>query len=378
MAPSLRNIGGRLLLVVVSTLVGFATAEVAVRVWAAVMLRSSGPRFDVALERSADALPDSNGSTTNLRGLVRASTSSNLVYELKPDLDCLFKGVNVRTNSHGMRNQACSRDKSVGVLRIAGLGDSVMFGWGVGEEDTYLRVLERRLATVGFGGRRIEVLNFAVPGYNSAMEVAALREKVLDFSPDLVILHFVRNDFNLPRFMIEAPDLWSLQRSWTVALIRDGLGSVQARGERWLGPRELEALSLAKRDRVRQRYGHLVGPEAFEAAMISLEEIARAHAIPVVFVLKKTDGEPYAAAYEAAKRHGFHVVTVGPYFTDYFRDHGVQPNREGWAETFWLSQRDPHPNDLGHRLFAEAILQTVTPIVAARPSISGRKTPGTP
>jgi hypothetical protein len=112
--------------------------------------------------------------------------------------------------------------------------------------------------------------------------------------------------------------------------------------------------------------------------MISLEEIARAHAIPVVFVFKKTDGEPYAAAYEAAKRHGFHVVTVGPYFTDYFRDHGVQPNREGWAETFWLSQRDPHPNDLGHRLFAEAILQTVTPIVAARPSISGRKTPGTP
>jgi lysophospholipase L1-like esterase len=296
---------------------------------------------------------------------------------LKPDLDCYFKGVHVRTNSYGMRNRSCSREKPDGVLRIAGLGDSVMFGWGVGEEETYLRVLERRFATVASGDRKIEVLNFAVPGYNSAMEVAAFREKVLGVSPDLVILHFVHNDLDLPRFMIEAPDLWSLRRSWIVAIVRDGLRSVTANSERWHEPRDLEALSTVNRDRVRQKYGYLAGPEAFGEAMASLEEITSAGAIPVVLVLLKTDGDPYAAAFEAAKRHAFHVVTVGPYFTDYVRDHGVEPTREGWADAFWLSRRDPHPNELGHRLFAEAIFQTVTPIVGSS-SWRAPDNPGTP
>ena len=378
MALKLRSLGGPLALVVFSTLVGIVTAEVAVRVWAGVVLRSSGPGLDEALKRSADTSPDSKASATSLRGLVRASTSLDLVYELKPDLDCRFKGVQVRTNSHGMRNQACTLDKPDGVLRIAGLGDSVMFGWGVGEEDTFLRVLERRLAFVVSDGRKIDVLNFAVPGYNSAMEVAAFREKVLDFSPDLVILNFVHNDFDLPRFMIEAPDLWSLRRWWIVALVRDGLRSVRENNERWHEPRKLEALSPEHRDRVRQRFGNLAGPEAFGAAMISLEEITSARAIPVVFVLLQTDGEPYAAAYEAANRHAFYVVTVGSYFTDYVRDHGVPPTREGWADAFWLSPRDPHPNELGHRLFAEAIFQTVTPIVTKQLFDGAAKNPGPP
>lgn len=111
--------------------------------------------------------------------------------------------------------------------------------------------------------------------------------------------------------------------------------------------------------------------------MISLEEIARAHAIPIVFVLKTIDGEPNSTAYEAAKRRAFHVVTIGPYFAGYARDRGLQAHREEWADTFWLSRRNPHPNELGHRLVAEAILQTVTPLVAAQPSVSGGP-PGTP
>jgi lysophospholipase L1-like esterase len=378
MALNLKHLGSRLLLIIVSTFVGLATAEIAIRVWVAITLRSSASPLDDALGRSTEAVPDSDTETTDLRGLVRASASTDLVYELKPELDCVFKGVRVRTNSHGMRNVECPRDKAEGVLRIAGLGDSVMFGWGVAEEETFLRLLEHRLTHAGFGGQEIEVLNFAVPGYNTAMEVTALREKALDFSPDVVVLHFVNNDFDLPRFMIEGPDVWSLRRSWTVDLIRDGWRSLRASGEQWHEPRELEILSPARRDRVRQRYAHLAGPEAFEAAMVSLEKMTRARSIAVVFVTMQTDGEPYAAAYRAAQRHGFHVVTVASYFTDYVRDHQVQPNREGWADTFWLSRRDPHPNQLGHRLFADAISHTVTPMIYARLSGEGGKAQGRP
>ena len=30
---------------------------------------------------------------------------------------------------------------------------------------------------------------------------------------------------------------------------------------------------------------------------------------------------------------------------------------KGWIRTFWLSQSDPHPNPLAHRIHAEAILE---------------------
>jgi len=112
--------------------------------------------------------------------------------------------------------------------------------------------------------------------------------------------------------------------------------------------------------------------------MISLEEISSSRAIPVVFVLLKTDGEPYEAAYESANRHAFNVVTVNTFFTNYVRDHGVPPTREGWADAFRLSRQDPHPNELGHRLLAEAIFQTVAPIVTKQLFDGPAKNRGTP
>jgi len=363
MALKRRNLVGRLLLILISALVGVVAAEVGLRVWAGLTV-PSGPGLEEGLERSAATSPDPDGDTTSLRGLVRASTSTDLVYELKPDLDCIFKGARVRTNSYGMRNRECPVEKPSGVFRVAGLGDSVMFGWGVGEEDTYLRVLERRFDSVANDRLEVEVLNFAVPGYNTAMEVVAFREKVLDFSPDLMVLHFVHNDLGLPRFMIEAPNLWSLRRSWLVDLVRDGWSGVRGGARQWHEPRQLERLSPEGRQRVREAYAHLAGPEAFHAALTSLAELTRGHSIPVIFVLLQTDGEPYAEASAAAVRHGFDQVIAGPFFTGHIREHGIEPTPDGWTDTFWLSRKDQHPNELGHRLFADAIFETILPFVA--------------
>lgn len=357
-----RIFGGRLLLVLASALVGVVVAEVGLRVWTGLTLRS-GPGLEDGLERSAATSPNPDADTTNLRGLVRASSSPDLVYELKPGLDCRFKGTRVRTNSHGMRGRDFSVAKADDVFRIAGLGDSVMFGWGVAEEDTYLRVLGQRLGSAVSGDRQAEVLNFAVPGYNTVMEVAAFREKVRDFSPDLIVIHFVHNDLGLPQFMIEAPNPWSLRELFLVDLIRNGWRGGQRRGWQWHQTRELEHLSGEDRRRVQDAYAHLAGPEAFRAALASLAQLAEADSIPVVFVLLQTDGEPYAEASATANRYGFLKVVAGPFFTDYIRDHDIEPTRDGWADTFWLSRKDQHPNELGHRLFADAIFETVMPLV---------------
>jgi len=358
-----RIFGGRLLLVLASAVVGVVVAEVGLRVWTGLTLRS-GPGLEDGLERSAATSPNPDADTTSLRGLVRASSSPDLVYELKPGLDCRFKGTRVRTNSHGMRGRELSVAKADDVFRIAGLGDSVMFGWGVAEEDTYLRVLGQRLGSAVAGDRQVEILNFAVPGYNTAMEVVAFRDKVRDFSPDLVVIHFVHNDLGLPQFMIEAPNPWSLRELWLVDLIRNGWRGLQRRGWQWHQSRELEGLSGEDRRRVQDAYAHLAGPEAFRTALASLAQLAEADSIPVVFVLLQTDGEPYAEASATADRYGFLKVVAGPFFTDYIRDHDIEPTRDGWADTFWLSRKDQHPNELGHRLFADAIFETVGPSIA--------------
>ena len=41
-------------------------------------------------------------------------------------------------------------------------------------------------------------MNTGVPGYNTYMEVAALKQKWLFYEPALVVIDFVGNDLDLP------------------------------------------------------------------------------------------------------------------------------------------------------------------------------------
>jgi lysophospholipase L1-like esterase len=72
------------------------------------------------------------------------------------------------------------------------LGDSITQGFGVeADEDVFTAVLEAKLRAEGVNA---EVLNFGVSGYNTEQEVETLREKGLQFDPDLVVLAFCAND----------------------------------------------------------------------------------------------------------------------------------------------------------------------------------------
>ena len=55
----------------------------------------------------------------------------------------------VNINKAGFRDYEYSVDKPEGVFRIAVLGDSLIFGFGVNLEDTFPKVLERMLKKEG-------------------------------------------------------------------------------------------------------------------------------------------------------------------------------------------------------------------------------------
>ena len=84
--------------------------------------------------------------------------------------------------------QRAARGDAVTVL---GLGDSIMYGVGLAPEETYLEGARRALAE---RGEPIEILNLAVPGYNTQQEDAVHKEIGDRLRPDLVLLHYWDDD----------------------------------------------------------------------------------------------------------------------------------------------------------------------------------------
>jgi len=125
----------------------------------------------------------------------RRSDNPILGYEHKanyrnPDPDSVFSCE--RTNAHGQRDVERTIAKPLGARRIILLGDSVVEGLEVRNID---RLMSRQLEALYPDGKT-EVLNFGVNGYCTLAEVELLRVKGLRFSPDVVVVVFVENDFN--------------------------------------------------------------------------------------------------------------------------------------------------------------------------------------
>ncbi|MBI2012378.1 SGNH/GDSL hydrolase family protein, partial [Candidatus Curtissbacteria bacterium] len=98
----------------------------------------------------------------------------------------------IRINSYGFRDDEFSQGKPEGVVRIAVLGDSQEEALQVELFDIWQKVMARRLSE-GLG-RLVESYNFGLSGYGTDQEWLTLREKVWQFSPDMIILAFSPND----------------------------------------------------------------------------------------------------------------------------------------------------------------------------------------
>jgi len=150
------------------------------------------------------AMLQPEGSTNegaSLKSIVEPNPNDKIIFELRPNLDLKFMRVQVKTNSCGMRDVERSVVKPKDVYRIALLGDSFAFGWGVEIQESFAKVLEANLNRFSGGKPQVQVLNFGVPGYSTFQEVSSFLEKGLDFQPDEVLIFFVDNDFGYPFFV---------------------------------------------------------------------------------------------------------------------------------------------------------------------------------
>lgn len=101
-----------------------------------------------------------------------------------------FEGRTYHINQQGFRGDDFLPEKTG--LRIAVLGNSCAFGWGVNDPDTFAERLRRRLIQAGLP--TVDVYNFSVPGYTSFQGVRNFRTCVIPYKPDIVVVTFAWND----------------------------------------------------------------------------------------------------------------------------------------------------------------------------------------
>jgi lysophospholipase L1-like esterase len=114
-----------------------------------------------------------------------------LRYVLSPDQHGWIDDGMVTTNSFGFRGNEIVVPKPVDLFRVVALGDSVTFGWGVNDPDTFCARLEQQLRS---RHSKVDVVNLAVPGYATRQEVALLKRNLDRLQPDLVLVGFYSND----------------------------------------------------------------------------------------------------------------------------------------------------------------------------------------
>ncbi len=103
-----------------------------------------------------------------------------------------FGTIHVTTNNDGFRGQQpVSRQKTPGTTRIIGLGDSVMWGTSVNQEQSFLGILQTKLAS---RSQDVEVINAGVVGYSTVQEALYFGDRLLAFEPDVVLINFCEND----------------------------------------------------------------------------------------------------------------------------------------------------------------------------------------
>ena len=103
-----------------------------------------------------------------------------------------FRGFRVTTDERGARGPRRDHPKPEGTRRILFLGDSVTFGWGVSDEETFVALLEASLNAAS--STPWETVNLGHMGYDTTQELGAYTEVGSLYEPDILVVVFVDND----------------------------------------------------------------------------------------------------------------------------------------------------------------------------------------
>ena len=283
--------------------------------------------------------------------IIQVSENPRIVYELIPNISVMFQKQPVKIGPNGFRGKIIPQKPSD--ICIVGLGDSIMFGWGVKEHERYLNVLSELLAA-RYPNNGWNVINTAVPGYNTVMEIETLKEKGLQYNPDLVIINFVGNDIDLPNFIRKKENYFS----WRKSFLKEQVTRFTRKSER----KSNIGLAVAPFDDVQEwrfegnpiqvpeAYRDMVGEAAYEKAMQELKVLSKQYQFDVV-VLSHWQLRPFVK--KICAELGFPTVETFPKWEEYITTHSITNPESAWQ----VFKGDPHPSVIGNKVIATALFE---------------------
>ncbi len=249
-------------------------------------------------------------------------------------------------NSEGFRDREWARVKSPGVRRIAFVGDSFTYGWGIERpEDRFPDRIQSAFDRRARGS--VEVMNLAKPGWNTGEQFAAIREGKPRYDIDEVVLCYVANDledllptsdaFNPTR--PPEPKFFNIDSSCLLDYLYRRILVPRAPSVREYFP----CLQNGYRDRALWRRQS----ERLRSIVDFCAQRGVTFRVVLLPLLKVPDQQ-------------FRQEEVHALLRDFFASHAVPvvdllPVVSGTTEDLVVNARDSHPNERAHQLFAEHI-----------------------
>ena len=257
----------------------------------------------------------------------------------KPGSSCKLMGVNAHINSDGLRDSEHSLPKD-GKYRIIFLGDSITFGWGVPEADSFKSIIERELNK----SYPAEIINFGDGNYNTEQEANLFFEKGLKYNPDKVVVFYSINDAEpTPK---KSP-LWFLGYSRIITFYWSRLHAF--------------LVSMDSSRQFASYYSGLYGRDQIgwlnaQKAFLQLKDVCRKNniALQVVLLPEQHNFVNYPFKKENAiikaflETNDIDVYDLAPDFS--------------WCRNpleLWVALDDGHPNSRSHKLIAQYTLDFI-------------------
>ena len=277
----------------------------------------------------------------------------------------------LRINSLGLRGEDFPLAKPAGERRILVVGDSLTFGQGVRDEESWPAQLGGLLGADSTSGLRWRAINAGVNGWSAWHYQRYVETQALQLDPDLVVVGLYFGNDMLPPPDLAGPPAWlenTLRRTAlydaVVRLYRRQLSSpvaprarqsasdsAQARIERYVGVRESEL-----RPREQRELWSLVALPALE----SMRDVCERNGIPFLCVLiptpllgcKQTSVEAYELLKAAIERSRIAVIDPLPALYEL-------------GEKAWLPWDPGHLSVEGNRCLAQVVRPAVSAAASA-------------
>jgi hypothetical protein len=270
------------------------------------------------------------------------------------------------TNSMGFRGSEFTVNKEINEKKIVFLGDSITFGEGVKDKDTFAARMIDKLNGSGSKDLRFVGYNFGVGSLNTEQSVTLLKKVSIESQPDIVILTYVLNDAEPPLFIPNLKER-TLERLVREEFVPEGISDKTPPESVFYALRTTRLVwKILRNRRAKEKtiafYKSLYSGknEGWEVTKRSLKEYGKfceekaltCYLVIFPLLIDLDAGYPFYAIHEDVKHavdsNVISVIDLLPLFS------GKKPNK------LWVHPTDQHPNEIAHAIVADALSLRLT------------------